>query len=126
MGLCCEYLPRVAPSTASHDAWCVLLLSVDERWIGLPNALAGLFCASLGSLDDRHTSAFPLSSVPSPKDSIPYAFRYAPLPSESFRARMYGEPDTVPQAFAMQVTCRFGKAVGYPQRVFDADWIGMV
>ncbi|KAN0084544.1 Gpi16 subunit, GPI transamidase component domain containing protein [Tylopilus felleus] len=62
-------------------------LTVDERWIGLRNALAGLFCTSLGSLDDRRTSspasAFPLSSIPSPKDSVPYALRYAPLQTEN-------------------------------------------
>ncbi|KAG1881156.1 hypothetical protein F4604DRAFT_1619468, partial [Suillus subluteus] len=33
----------------------VIILSVDERWSGLRNALSGLFCASLGSLDYRRT-----------------------------------------------------------------------
>ena len=31
--------------------------SFDGRWHGLRNALAGLFCASLGELDERRTTS---------------------------------------------------------------------
>ncbi|KAN0084548.1 GPI transamidase component PIG-T [Tylopilus felleus] len=100
-------------------------LTVDERWIGLRNALAGLFCASLGSLDDRRTSspasAFPLSSLPSPKHSIPYALRHATLPSEHVCTE-----NLTPFLKLLPCKSRAGLArLLDPQRVFDADWHGL-
>lgn len=99
-------------------------ISIDERWIGLRNALAGLFCASLGSLDDRRTSspasAFPLS-VPSYQDSIPYALRYATLPSEHVCTE-----NLTPFLKLLPCKSRAGLAkLLNPQRLFDADWHGL-
>ena len=79
---------RLASFFASHEIQRIFFItgSVDNRWIGLRNALVGLFCTFPCSLDDRRTSfpasAFPLSSAPFPQHSIPYALRYATLPSE--------------------------------------------
>ncbi|KAF8549084.1 Gpi16 subunit, GPI transamidase component [Imleria badia] len=100
-------------------------LSVDERWIGLRNALAGLFCASIGSLDDRRTSspasAFPLSSIPVHHDSIPYALRYATLPSEHVCTE-----NLTPFLKLLPCKSRAGLArLLDPQHVFDADWHGL-
>ena len=101
------------------------LISIDDRWIGLRNALAGLFCASLGSLDDRRTSspvsAFPLSSVPFRHDSIPYALRYATLPSEHVCTE-----NLTPFLKLLPCKSRAGLAeLLNPQRIFDADWHGL-
>ncbi|KIJ15956.1 hypothetical protein PAXINDRAFT_168923 [Paxillus involutus ATCC 200175] len=100
-------------------------MSIDERWTGLRNALAGLFCASLGSLDSRRTSspysAFPLSSVPSPKIGIPYALRYATLPSEHVCTE-----NLTPFLKLLPCKSRTGLArLLNPQHVFDADWHGL-
>jgi phosphatidylinositol glycan class T len=100
-------------------------VSIDERWTGLRNALAGLFCASLGSLDSRRTSspysAFPLSSVPSPKIGIPYALRYATLPSEHVCTE-----NLTPFLKLLPCKSRTGLArLLNPQHVFDADWHGL-
>ncbi|KAF8137203.1 GPI transamidase component PIG-T [Boletus edulis] len=100
-------------------------LSVDDRWMGLRNALAGLFCASLGSLDDRRTSspasAFPLSSVPFPHDSTPYALRHATLPSEHVCTE-----NLTPFLKLLPCKSRAGLArLLDPQRVFDTDWHGL-
>ncbi|KAG9313642.1 GPI transamidase component PIG-T [Chiua virens] len=100
-------------------------LSVDERWMGLRNALAGLFCASLGSLDDRRTSspasAFPLSSVPLHQQSLPYALRFAILPSEHVCTE-----NLTPFLKLLPCKSRAGLAkLLNPQRLFDADWHGL-
>ena len=100
-------------------------ISVDDRWIGLRNALAGLFCASLGSLDGRRTSspisAFPLSSAPFSQDSIPYALRYATLPSEHVCTE-----NLTPFLKLLPCKSRGGLAkLLDPQHVFDADWHGL-
>jgi phosphatidylinositol glycan class T len=110
---------------ASHETQCVFFVSVDDRWIGLRNALAGLFCASLGSLDDRRTSsptsAFPLSSAPFPKHSIPYALRHATLPSEHVCTE-----NLTPFLKLLPCKSRAGLAkLLDPQHVFDADWHGL-
>jgi len=39
-----------------HLLSIVFFYSFDSRWQGLRNALAGLFCASLGELDERRTT----------------------------------------------------------------------
>ena len=101
------------------------LISIDDRWIGLRNALAGLFCASLGSLDDRRTSspvsAFPLSSVPFHRDWIPYGLRYATLPSEHVCTE-----NLTPFLKLLPCKSRAGLAeLLNPQRIFDADWHGL-
>ncbi|KAH7887087.1 GPI transamidase component PIG-T [Phlebopus sp. FC_14] len=98
-------------------------LTIDERWTGLRNALAGLFCASLGSIDARRTSspvsAFPLSSqrfYP-----IPYALRHAILPSEHVCTE-----NLTPFLKLLPCKSRAGLArLLNPQCVFDADWHGL-
>ncbi|KAI6124579.1 GPI transamidase component PIG-T [Pisolithus croceorrhizus] len=95
--------------------------TVDERWTGLRNALAGLFCASLGSLDTRRTSSpstvFPISFSP----SIPHALRYASLPSENVCTE-----NLTPFVKLLPCKSRAGlAALLNPQRIFDADWHGL-
>ncbi|KAG6336992.1 hypothetical protein ID866_2093 [Astraeus odoratus] len=97
--------------------------TVDERWTGLRNALAGLFCASLGSLDARRTSspssAFPVSFPSS--TSIPHALRYANLPSEHVCTE-----NLTP--FVKLLPCKSHAGMARllnPQRLFDADWHGL-
>lgn len=84
-----------------------LINSVEERWTGLSNALAGLFCASLSSLPQSRTTSplyafspegqLPLYPSDSPLDSssppvqsaqndtagLPYRLYHAILPSEN-------------------------------------------
>lgn len=103
----------------------LFLVRVDDRWINLRNALAGLFCASLGSLDDRRTSsptsAFPLSSVPLYQAPMPYALRYATLPSEHVCTE-----NLTPFLKLLPCKSRAGLAkLLNPQRLFDADWHGL-
>ncbi|KIK81784.1 hypothetical protein PAXRUDRAFT_832609 [Paxillus rubicundulus Ve08.2h10] len=100
-------------------------MSIDERWTSLRNALAGLFCASLGSLDSRRTSspysAFPLSSVSSLKISFQYALRHATLPSEHVCTE-----NLTP--FLKLLPCKSHTGLARllnPQRLFDADWHGL-
>ncbi|KZV99912.1 Gpi16 subunit, GPI transamidase component [Exidia glandulosa HHB12029] len=55
----------------------------DARWVGLRNALAGVFCASLGSLDDQRTTTPALSFRPSvPLPIGKHELRHATLPAE--------------------------------------------
>ncbi|KAI6019826.1 GPI transamidase component PIG-T [Pisolithus orientalis] len=95
--------------------------TIDERWTGLRNALAGLFCASLGSLDMRRTSSpstvFPISFSP----STPHALRYANLPSENVCTE-----NLTP--FVKLLPCKSHAGLATllnPQRIFDADWHGL-
>ena len=57
------------------------ILSIDERWQGLRNALAGLFCASLGSLDEQRTTSphlsFPPEGLLPDWDGLPHEIRHA-------------------------------------------------
>jgi len=60
---------------------------VDTRWQGLRNALAGIFCASLGSMDDQRTTSpadmfSPEGSLPSWRNDTSHTLRHATLPSE--------------------------------------------
>lgn len=97
------------------------LRRIDERWTGLRNALAGHFCASLGSLDAQRTSsplaAFPISSP----HSTPHALRYASLPSEHVCTE-----NLTPFVKLLPCKTRAGLATLLtPQRIFDADWHGL-
>lgn len=97
--------------------------TVDERWSGLRNALSGLFCASLGSLDSRRTLspmvAFPLSG--STPTFAPHELRHASLPSENVCTE-----NLTPFLKLLPCKSHAGLAVLLnPQKLFDADWHGM-
>ncbi|EJD37488.1 Gpi16 subunit, GPI transamidase component [Auricularia subglabra TFB-10046 SS5] len=76
-------LPGVA---SGAELWSWLRASntseTDERWNGLRNALAGVFCASLGSLDSQRTTVPDLSFRPSVPLKGAHELRHATLPSE--------------------------------------------
>ncbi|EIN14492.1 GPI transamidase component GPI16, partial [Punctularia strigosozonata HHB-11173 SS5] len=97
---------------------------VDARWTGLRNGLAGLFCASLTSMDDKRTtvpySAFPLlGSLPSLDTSV--QLRHASLPSENVCTE-----NLTPFLKLLPCTSRSGIAqLLNSYKLFDADWHGM-
>lgn len=118
---CVFFPPRRRPAQLTQ----FVLIRVDDRWAGLRNALAGLFCASLGSLDDRRTSsptpAFPLSSAPLHQNSNPFLLRYATLPSEHACTE-----NLTPFLKLLPCKSRAGLAeLLNPQRFLDADWHGL-
>ena len=97
---------------------------VDDRWKGFRNALAGLFCASLGSLDDLRTTS-PAQSFPSegtlPDWGLPHQVRHASLPSEHVCTE-----NLTP--FLKLLPCKSLSGIASllnPHRLFDADWHGM-
>ncbi|KAF7361641.1 GPI transamidase component GPI16 [Mycena venus] len=100
--------------------------SVDARWRDLRNALAGLFCASIASLDEQRTTsparAFtPLGALPAWPQSPPHAFRHASLPSENVCTE-----NLTP--FLKLLPCKSRSGLAHllnPHRLFDADWHGM-
>lgn len=97
---------------------------VDQRWTGLRNALAGLFCASLGSLDDLRTTSPTRSFEPEgtlPDWERPHQIRYASLPSEHVCTE-----NLTP--FLKLLPCKSLSGIASllnPHRLFDADWHGM-
>jgi hypothetical protein len=96
---------RLVPSFASHETQSVFFISVDDRWIGLRNALTGLFCGSLGT--SSPTSVFHYR--------LPFDPLCSPIRHSRFRARVHGvyrEHYPVSQAPALQVMRRSSKALG--------------
>ncbi|KAL6299449.1 GPI transamidase component PIG-T [Sparassis latifolia] len=99
-------------------------ISVEERWQGLRIALAGLFCASLGSLDEQHTTSPTLSFQPEgslPDWKAPHQLRHATLPSEHVCTK-YLTP------FLKLFPCKSLSGIAHllnPHRIFDADWHGL-
>ena len=97
---------------------------VDERWKGLRNALAGLFCASLGSLDELRTTSPSQSFVPEgslPQWDASHQVRHASLPSENVCTE-----NLTP--FLKLLPCKSLSGIATllnPHRLFDADWHGM-
>ncbi|KAF8509714.1 GPI transamidase component PIG-T [Hysterangium stoloniferum] len=97
-------------------------ISFDARWQGLRNALAGLFCASLGELDERRTTspvyAFqPDGDLPAESMNLAYAFH----PSENICTE-----NLTP--FIKLLPCKSRSGIASllnPHRLFDADWHGM-
>lgn len=100
------------------------ILSVDSRWTGLRNALAGLFCASLGSLDDQRTTSPTLTFRPEghlPHRGYSYKLRHATLPSEHVCTE-----NLTP--FLKLLPCKSLSGIASllnPHRLFDADWHGL-
>lgn len=101
-------------------------VSIDERWEGTRNALAGLFCASLGTMDTQRTTAptraFPptgdLPALPPPRT---HRLRHAALPSEHVCTE-----NLTPFLKLLPCPARAGAAALLaPHRVFDADWHGL-
>lgn len=99
-------------------------MSIDNRWKGLRNALAGLFCASLGSMDERRTTspsqAFPPEGT-LPSFDLPHQLRHASLPSEHVCTE-----NLTP--FLKLLPCKSLSGIASllnPHRLFDADWHGM-
>ncbi|TFK48825.1 Gpi16 subunit, GPI transamidase component [Heliocybe sulcata] len=98
--------------------------TVDERWKGLRNALAGLFCASIGSLDDQRTTSPTLAFAPEgdlPAWPLPHHLRHATLPSENVCTE-----NLTP--FLKLLPCKGLSGLASllnPHRLFDADWHGM-
>ena len=97
---------------------------VDDRWKGFWNALAGLFCASLGSLDDLRTTS-PAQSFPPegtlPDWGLPHQVRHASLPSEHVCTE-----NLTP--FLKLLPCKSLSGIASllnPHRLFDADEHGM-
>lgn len=103
---------------------CMHRYSVDERWSGLRNALAGLFCASLGSLDDQRTTSPSLTFRPEghlPQRDSPYRLRHATLPSEHVCTE-----NLTP--FLKLLPCKSLSGIASllnSHRLFDADWHGL-
>ncbi|KZV68518.1 Gpi16 subunit, GPI transamidase component [Peniophora sp. CONT] len=96
--------------------------SVDGRWKGTQNALAGLFCASQGSMYARRTTS-PTRAFP-PHSSLPLlpnrsrALRHAHMPSENVCTENLTH-------FLKLLPCpaRAGIATLLnPYKLFDADW----
>ncbi|RDB15183.1 GPI transamidase component PIG-T [Hypsizygus marmoreus] len=98
--------------------------TVDDRWKGLRNALAGLFCASLGSLDEQRTTAPVRSFEPEgnlPDWGPPHQIRHASLASEHVCTE-----NLTP--FLKLLPCKSLSGIASllnPHRLFDADWHGM-
>ncbi|VDC07906.1 unnamed protein product [Peniophora sp. CBMAI 1063] len=100
--------------------------SIDERWKGTQNALAGLFCASLGSMDAQRTTtptrAFPpAGALPSLPSNASYALRHAHLPSENVCTE-----NLTP--FLKLLPCPANAGIASllnPHKLFDADWHGL-
>jgi GPI-anchor transamidase subunit T len=86
--------------------------------------LAGLFCASLGSLDELRTTS-PAQSFASegalPDWNLPHQVRHASLPSEHVCTE-----NLTP--FLKLLPCKSLSGIASllnPHRLFDADWHGM-
>ncbi|KAI0727123.1 Gpi16 subunit GPI transamidase component [Fomitopsis betulina] len=99
-------------------------VSVDSRWRGLRNALAGLFCASLGSLDEQRTTSPTLTFQPEgslPNKAANYQLRHATLPSEHVCTE-----NLTP--FLKLLPCKSLSGIASllnPHMLLDADWHGL-
>ncbi|CAK5270079.1 unnamed protein product [Mycena citricolor] len=97
---------------------------IDKRWRDLRNALAGLFCASLGSLDELRTTSPAL--VFAPEGALPvsrphHILRHASIPSEHVCTE-----NLTP--FLKLLPCKGSSGLAQllnPHKLFDADWHGI-
>ena len=101
---------------------------MDDRWRGLRNALSGLFCASIGEMNEMRTTspvyAFrpegQLPLFPSNRTDL-FQLRHATLPSEHVCTE-----NLTP--FLKLLPCKSSAGIASllnPHRLFDADWHGM-
>ncbi|KAI0642850.1 Gpi16 subunit GPI transamidase component [Trametes meyenii] len=97
---------------------------LDSRWQGLRQSLAGLFCASLGHLDEQRTTTPALTFQPEgtlPNFTYPHQLRHATLPSEHVCTE-----NLTP--FLKLLPCKSLSGIASllnPHKVFDADWHGL-
>ena len=97
---------------------------VDQRWQGLRHSLAGLFCASLGHLDEQRTTSPTLTFQPEgslPNFTHPHQLRHATLPSEHVCTE-----NLTP--FLKLLPCKSLSGIAHllnPHKLFDADWHGL-
>ena len=117
-----DYVSQLSSLTIETDSFW--RNGVDDRWKGFRNALAGLFCASLGSLDELRTTS-PAQSFPPegalPDWGLPHQIRHASLPSEHVCTE-----NLTP--FLKLLPCKSLSGIASllnPHRLFDADWHGM-
>lgn len=102
----------------------VVIFSMDNRWQGLRNAFAGLFCASLGSLDEQRTTSPSLTFRPEgslPQWPFAHELRHATLPSENVCTE-----NLTP--FLKLLPCKGLSGIASllnPHRLFDSDWHGL-
>ncbi|KAI0345537.1 Gpi16 subunit GPI transamidase component [Trametopsis cervina] len=98
--------------------------TVDERWRGLRSNLAGLFCASLSSMDEQRTTSPSLTFRPEgdlPGTPSQYQLRHGALPSENVCTE-----NLTP--FLKLLPCKSRSGIASllnPHRLFDADWHGL-
>lgn len=110
-------------STTSKEYAIETSNSVDERWQGLRNALAGLFCASLGSLDGQRTTSPTLAFPPEGalQNRTRSSLRHASLASENICTE-----NLTP--FLKLLPCKSHSGLASllnPHKLLDADWHGM-
>ncbi|KAJ3275758.1 hypothetical protein HDV01_007225 [Terramyces sp. JEL0728] len=75
------YHPNAVPSGVELWSW-INSENVNDKWTGLTNALAGLFCSSLNFMDESLTSEPVHAFQPSMEFDQPTKLRYASLPRE--------------------------------------------
>ncbi|PBK95803.1 Gpi16 subunit GPI transamidase component [Armillaria gallica] len=98
--------------------------TIDYRWQGLRNALAGLFCASIGSSDEQRTTSPVLPFAPEgslPDWGVQHELRHASLASEHVCTE-----NLTP--FLKLLPCKSLSGIASllnPHRLFDANWHGM-
>lgn len=113
------FFPPLCPYRANSQ-----MFRVDKRWQGLRNALAGLFCASLGGMDEQRTTS--PSRTFRPEGALPdwgqtHQLRHAFLPSEHVCTE-----NLTP--FYKLLPCKSFSGIAMllnPHKLFDADWHGM-
>ncbi|KAL0960483.1 hypothetical protein HGRIS_005524 [Hohenbuehelia grisea] len=99
-------------------------LSIEQRWDGLRNALSGLFCASLATMDEQRTTSPSMTFIPEgalPIWNRPHLLRHASLPSEHVCTE-----NLTP--FLKLLPCKSFSGIASllnPHRLFDSDWHGM-
>lgn len=105
---------------------CISMRSIDDRWQGMQNALAGLFCASLNGMDNQRTTsptrAFPPSGdlplLPSPHT---HGLRHATLAAEHVCTE-----NLTPFLKLLPCPGRAGiAALLAPHKIFDSNWHGL-
>ncbi|KAG8932852.1 Subunit of the glycosylphosphatidylinositol transamidase complex-like protein [Tulasnella sp. 418] len=119
--------PREYSVGAGAEMWVWMAesshVSIQERWQGMVNGLSGLFCASLGGLDDKRTTRPTYAFQPEGDllEDESYDLRHAFLPSESVCTE-----NLTP--FLKLLPCKARSGIAQllnPHRLFDADWHGI-